>query len=59
MVDNGEHVSLTLRREFGEEALNSLDNGEGVKKHIEELFKKGVTVRMSATGFICFVYSWI
>lgn len=29
MVDLGEHVSQTLRREFMEEALNSLESGEG------------------------------
>lgn len=48
MVDAGEAVSSTLRREFGEEALNSLEATEQEKKEIEtqinELFKAGVQV---------------
>lgn len=33
MVDPGEHISETLRREFLEEALNSLESTEGRKNH--------------------------
>ena len=47
MVDSGEQVSLTLKREFGEEALNSLEleEKEHTKEAIENLFKHGETVR--------------
>lgn len=43
MVDGGEHVSATLKREFGEEALNSLDDEgkEETKTLITEFFKGG------------------
>lgn len=43
MVDNGEHISLTLKREFGEEAMNSIQEGEreSTKKLIDELFHGG------------------
>lgn len=43
MVDNGEHVSATLKREFGEEALNSIEEGvrDETKQLIAEFFKKG------------------
>ncbi|XP_077976552.1 ADP-ribose pyrophosphatase, mitochondrial-like isoform X2 [Styela clava] len=45
MVDAGEKVSLTLKREFGEEALNSLKYSEKDKKALEKsfsnLFSKG------------------
>jgi len=43
MVDGGEHVSATLKREFGEEALNSLedDQKEETKKLIADFFKAG------------------
>lgn len=43
MVDNGEHVSATLKREFGEEALNSIEGGEKeeTKQLITDFFKKG------------------
>ncbi|CAF1268369.1 unnamed protein product [Adineta steineri] len=36
MVDAGEHVSVAIKREFIEEAMNSSPDGE---KHIEKLFK--------------------
>ncbi|XP_065193388.1 ADP-ribose pyrophosphatase, mitochondrial-like [Sycon ciliatum] len=36
MVDPGENVSATLKREFGEEALNSLESDEGVRKEMEK-----------------------
>ncbi|XP_066928249.1 putative nudix hydrolase 6 isoform X1 [Clytia hemisphaerica] len=43
MVDGGEHVSATLKREFGEEALNSLedDQKEETKTLIADFFKGG------------------
>ncbi|XP_066941994.1 ADP-ribose pyrophosphatase, mitochondrial [Macrobrachium rosenbergii] len=48
MVDPGEKVSVTLQREFLEEALNSLDMTSGQKveaeKEIKELFKGGEEV---------------
>ncbi|XP_036336332.1 ADP-ribose pyrophosphatase, mitochondrial [Rhagoletis pomonella] len=40
MVDPGEKVSVTLKREFMEEALDSFDN----QKMIEEFFAKGVEI---------------
>ena len=46
MVDSGEHVSLTLKREFGEEAMNTLEEGEkeSTKKLIDQLFKRGTEI---------------
>ena len=48
MVDGGEEVSLTLKREFGEEALNSIEATAEEKKvmqaNIDRLFKSGKTV---------------
>lgn len=44
-MDAGETVSATLKREFGEEALNSIEATEQEKEEIEtqinELFKAG------------------
>ena len=50
MVDGGEHVSATLKREFGEEALNSIEDEqkEETKTLIAEFFKGGEKV------WICF-----
>lgn len=49
MVDPGDTVSRTLRKEFGEEAMNSLEASPEEKKQIEkqisELFKGGHKVR--------------
>ena len=46
MVECGDTVSLTLKKEFGEEALNSMEMSEGeqaeTKKHLDEMFKHGV-----------------
>lgn len=46
MVDPGENVSATLKREFSEEALNFLEKDENTKqqleKNIHELFSKGL-----------------
>ena len=48
MVDPGDTVSRTLRREFGEEAMNSLEMSEEEKKAIErqihEFFQEGKQV---------------
>ena len=45
MVEPGDNVSVTIRREFGEEALGSMDKSEEEVKEItakvEELFKHG------------------
>lgn len=51
MVDPGEKVTLTLRREFGEEAMNSLvmsdEEKKVMEKNIDELFDHGVEVRVT------------
>jgi len=48
MVDPGENVSATLKREFGEEALNSIQASkkqkEELEERIEELFENGITI---------------
>lgn len=48
MVEPGDTVSATLKKEFGEEAMNSLEASEAEKKaikdHIDHLFSKGVQV---------------
>lgn len=48
MVDPGEKISKTLQREFGEEALNTLelspDERVAQLKKLEEFFKCGVEV---------------
>lgn len=45
MVEAGDTVSATLKKEFGEEALNSLEATDQEKKeieaHINKLFKEG------------------
>ena len=47
-MDAGENVSVTLKREFGEEAMNILEASEERKKEIkakiDEMFKNGVKV---------------
>lgn len=47
-MDAGDTVSATLKKEFGEEALNSLECSEDKKKELEklvnELFKNGQQV---------------
>lgn len=49
MVEAGDTVSATLKKEFGEEAMNSLEASEERKKELEglinELFKTGTKVR--------------
>eukprot|EP01102_Stenamoeba_stenopodia_P014840 TRINITY_DN4986_c0_g1_i3.p1 TRINITY_DN4986_c0_g1~~TRINITY_DN4986_c0_g1_i3.p1 ORF type:complete len:219 (+),score=57.77 TRINITY_DN4986_c0_g1_i3:1-657(+) len=48
MVEPGDTVSVTLKKEFGEEALNSLSASEEerakLEKEIDELFSHGVEV---------------
>ena len=48
MVEAGDSVSLTLRKEFGEEALNSLEataeEQEQISKNLENLFANGVEI---------------
>ena len=47
-MDAGEYVTATLKREFGEEALNSLDASEEEKREMEKiitkLFERGTEV---------------
>lgn len=40
MVDPGEKISAALKREFGEEALNSLQKSGAEKKELEEQLHK-------------------
>ena len=48
MVEAGDTVSTTLKKEFGEEAMNSLEASEAEKKeteeHINALFHNGEEV---------------
>lgn len=48
MVDAGESLSVTLKREFGEEALNTLeipiDQRDVLKQHIDKIFQNGTEV---------------
>jgi ADP-ribose pyrophosphatase len=54
MVDPGENVSVTLKREFGEEALNSLEIEEEkrqkLQKRISEFFTNGYEVSVKFIG---------
>lgn len=49
MVEPGDTVSATLKKEFGEEAMNSMEAPEAekkvIKEHIDHLFNSGVQVR--------------
>ena len=58
MVDNGEQISQTLKREFGEEALNSLemDGKEQTKEAIEKLFQSGDIVSYPFYFILCFFF---
>ena len=48
MVEAGDTVSATLKKEFGEEAMNSLEATDEEKKQIkakiDEMFKQGEQV---------------
>lgn len=52
MVEAGDTVSITLKKEFGEEAMNSMEATEEEKKeieaHINTLFHNGEEVRSTA-----------
>lgn len=54
MVDAGEVINKTLRREFGEETLNTLSASPEEKKQIEKdmnnLFAHGAEVRNRLVG---------
>lgn len=56
MIDPGDTVSRTLRKEFGEEAMNSLEATDEEKKeieaHINELFKAGNKVSYFLMSFL-------
>lgn len=49
-MEAGDTVSATLKKEFGEEAMNSLEcsteEKEEIEKHINTLFHKGEEVRI-------------
>ena len=40
MVDPGDNISITLRKEFAEEAMNCLEVNERDQKHIAKLLEK-------------------
>ena len=52
MVDAGENLSVTLKREFGEEALNTLEVSESqrdlIKDQIDKIFTKGIEVSIAS-----------
>ena len=56
MVDAGDNVSLTLRKEFAEEAMNSLEQDERDQQHINEKLDK---VFRNGTEVLCMLYGWI
>ena len=67
MVNPGDNVPNTLKAEFGEEALNSLEATEQEKKQlsvwIDELFARGKMVgarvyRIHRASFVSYVASW-
>lgn len=47
-MDSGDTVSITLKKEFGEEAMNSLEatveEKRDIEKHIDSLFHNGEEV---------------
>ena len=50
MVDPGEQISITLKREFSEEALalpemNDEDQKETCAQHVAEYFREGLEVK--------------
>ena len=53
-MDAGEVVSVTIKREFGEEALSTLEKTpeekKEIEKHINDLFCKGTEVRRVNVG---------
>lgn len=64
MVDPGEQVSLTLQREFSEEALNSLAVSEAEREKIQDritkLFKSsGFKVGPWPPSWLCADRLWV
>ena len=60
MVDPGEKVTVTLKREFAEEALNSLGDGseeqkKEISESVEKAFREGKEVTFPNTTFIYFL----
>lgn len=59
MVDPGDTVSATLKKEFGEEAMNSLEADPEEKKKIEkqinQLFTQGEEVNYVSLLLIMFI----
>ena len=51
MIDPGEKLTVTLKREFSEEAMNSLEASNEEKKqieeHVSELFNRGEEVSIA------------
>lgn len=73
MVDAGESLSVTLKREFGEEALNTLEvpneQRDFIKQHLDQIFKSGTEVSallssvrlpklLIAVAFVIFPCEW-
>ena len=57
MVDAGESLSITLKREFGEEALNTLEVPESqrdtIKRHLDQIFNHGREVSIRDFIYRC------
>ena len=63
MVDPGESVSVTLKREFGEEAMNSLqataEEKARMEKTLSELFSSGTKVReLACVNVTPAIHTW-
>lgn len=58
-MDAGEQLSVTLKREFGEEALNSLEvadnKRDNIKKCVDHLFENGTEVSSLLIRYIIFL----
>ena len=56
MVDPGEVITTTIRREFGEETLNTLnaspEEKKRIEKNIDDLFSTGKEVRKGCVGWL-------
>ena len=56
MVDPGEVITTTIRREFGEETLNTLnaspEEKKTIEKNIDDLFCTGKEVRKGSMGWL-------
>lgn len=54
MVEAGDTVSATLKKEFGEEAMNSLEATQAekqeIEQHIDALFHHGEEVGTATVG---------